>query len=79
MFSYILYTDAFSQDYIRILNNAYIPTEVPIFSRIRRSLTVEIFEDARQIREKDLERAASRPRFRIDSCIDRFPRHKPEK
>ena len=57
--------DAFSQDYLTLLTSAYFPTETKIFMRIKRKIDATFFEDARNIRDKDIERAASRPRYNV--------------
>ena len=57
--------DAFSQDYLTLLTSAYFPTETKIFMRIKRKVDATFFEDARSIRDKDIERAASRPRYNL--------------
>ena len=56
--------DAYSTEFLGILTSAYSPAEENIFKFIRRKIDVLEFTDGREIRDKDIERALQKPRYK---------------
>jgi len=61
--------NAHQMDYLRILTNAYITTEDSIFKRIKRKIDLTSFNDGRELRDKDIERAKQRPSSSPDEYL----------